>query len=240
MVRNIWPVLAVLALVGGCMPFDPFKTSDNTAMPTVGPSPFGITPVAQTLNVASYPPSKDTQLFIKVDCISRKVKTKNRDTGLDPSIALIGTQTPEIFHQGTHVIWLSEGLVKDCKSEGELAALICLELGKMASEREASASFNARASESRPLEVQIGNAGQSATDGVYQVELAKFDKPRPKRVAPPDPMALARLYLEKAGYNRTELDNAEPLLRTASSNYVIEKQFKGENGPTWTPTDPSH
>ncbi len=35
MVRRAWPVLGVLALVGGCVPLDVFKTSDTGDMPVV-------------------------------------------------------------------------------------------------------------------------------------------------------------------------------------------------------------
>jgi hypothetical protein len=85
-----------------------------------------------------------------------------------------------------------------------------------------------------PMEVPIGNAGLfTAMDGVHQVELARYEQQRPKRVPPPEPQALARVYLEKAGYATAELDHVSPLLRTAARNYVVEKQFKS-GGPSWS------
>ncbi len=237
MVRSAWPVLGVLALVGGCVPLDVFKTSDTGDMPVVNVGAFGTPPAGQTVSVsASAPPGGNAELALHLDCIGRKVNAANRDTGLEPKFATIGTETPEIFHQGTLVVYVTEGLIKQCKTEGEIAALLCLELGKMASEREATANFKARQTEGRPpMEVPIGNAGQfTAMDGIHQVEMAKYEQQRPRRVAPPEPQALARIYLEKAGYAKTELDNVTPLLRTAERNYVVEKQFKGAAGPSWS------
>ncbi len=134
MVRSAWPVLGVLALVGGCVPLDVFKTSDTGDMPVVNVGAFGTPPAGQTVSVsASAPPGGNAELALHLDCIGRKVNAANRDTGLEPKFATIGTETPEIFHQGTLVVYVTEGLIKQCKTEGEIAALLCLELGKMAS-----------------------------------------------------------------------------------------------------------
>jgi len=52
----------------------------------------------------------------------------------------------------------------------------------------------------------------------------------------PDPMVLARGYLDAAGFDKTELDRIIPLLDQAEKNYVLEKQFKGPSDtPTWAP-----
>jgi hypothetical protein len=229
-------VLGVLALVGGCMPLDLFKTSDSPDMPVVSVNPFGPPPALQTVNVAaSAPAGGNTELALRLDCVGRKVQAANQDTGLDPKFATIGLETPEIFHQRSLAVFVTEGLLKQCKTEGELAALLCLELGKMAAEREAGAAFKARQAEGRaPMEVPIGNAGQlGAMDGVHQVEMARYEQRRPRRAPPPEPQTLARLYLEKAGFAKTELDSVAPLLRTAERNYTVEKQFKG-GGPSWS------
>jgi hypothetical protein len=232
MVRRIWPVLGVLALVGGCVPLDAFKVNDGGDMPVVGASPFGAT-ATQTASVSAFTPGGDHEVALHVDCVARKIKAANKDTGLDPKFAIVGVQAPELFHQGPHVVYVTEGLVKACKTEGELAALLCLELGKMASEREAFAAAQKRQAEERPpIDMPIGNAGQfNAGDGVRQAELARYDQQRPKRQPPPDPQALARVYLEKAGYAKTDLDGAAPLLRSAERNFTVEKQFRG---PSWT------
>src|SRR5262249_30428410 len=117
MVRRVWPVLGVLALVGGCGPLDGFKASDGGEMPGVGPSPFGAAGV-QTASFSTFTPSGDHEVALHVDCVARKVKAANKDTGLDPKFAIVGVQAPELFHQGTHVVYVTEGLVKSCKSEG--------------------------------------------------------------------------------------------------------------------------
>src|SRR5262245_19261694 len=121
MVRSVWPVLGVLALVSGCLPLDPFKPSE-VEMPVVGPNPFG-TPAAQTMSVSAFTPCGDHELALRVDYVGRKVQAANKDTGFAPKFATIGVATPEMFHQGNHVVYVTEGLVKGCKTEAELAAL---------------------------------------------------------------------------------------------------------------------
>ena len=86
----------------------------------------------------------------------------------------------------------------------------------------------------------MGNAGQfSGLDQLQQAEVAKLDADRrrpSKRFVPPDPLVLARGYLDTAGFDRNELDNVAPLLAQAEKNYILEKQFKGPTDtPTWTP-----
>ena len=235
MVRSKWPVLGVLILVAGCIPLDTFKTNDSSTMPTVGSSPFGFTPPAQTLNVASFTPSGDSELALRVDCVGRKVKAKNRDTGLEPTFAIIGTQPPEMFHQGTHLVWITEGLVKGCKTDGELAALLCLEMGKMASEREANAAQSAAVREP----AVVGGADRQR--GPVQCQrwhpssgTGEIRKQRPKRLPAPNPRRWpASIWKKRATTKLSWITWC--LLRTANSNYVVEKQFKGATSPTWTP-----
>ena len=62
-------------------------------------------------------------------------------------------------------------------------------------------------------------------------ELGRFEKANPKtpsRPLPrPDPLKLARNYLEKAGYQGTDLDTVNPLLQAAEKNVALERHFKG-------------
>jgi hypothetical protein len=61
-------------------------------------------------------------------------------------------------------------------------------------------------------------------------ELADYDRDRRQRqqaLAPPDPAALARLYLVRAGYHDADLQAAGPLLQQAQGNAGLEKQMTG-------------
>src|SRR5262249_51366335 len=139
-------------------------------------------------------------------------------------------------------IHITEGLVKRCKNDSELAALLCLELAKMVSERESLSAARRRDAEARPpIEVPVGGAGQpGGTDPVAPAGLGKYENDRKqaaRRHLPPDPYALAAEYLEKAGYAKGGLEAVAPLLEAADRNYLIEKQFKGSpgNAPQWSP-----
>jgi hypothetical protein len=63
---------------------------------------------------------------------------------------------------------------------------------------------------------------------VYERDRKRRDEPSP----PPDPRALARLYLLRANVAAGELDAAAPVLRAAGQNGALEKQF------TSTPAQP--
>jgi len=225
---------------------DPGKDDGGTAL--VPTSPFGVPlgSVQQTHTVAFAPASRETAL--RVDRVGRDVLAANPQVGLRPLFATIGAAQPELFHQGSNtlrddrcVIHITEGLVAKCQGDAQLAALLCLELGKMVSEREQMASPQMRNPARRPPpDVPIGNAGQfSAPDLTHMAELAPYDRDREravKQLPPPDPAILAGGYLEKAGFSSTELNSVAPLLAEAERNCALEKQISGATAvPIWMP-----
>ncbi len=228
-----------LLLLAGCLPLqtlDPSLGPQET--PLVPARPFG-GPAQQTAAKPSFTPASG-EMALRVDLVGRKVLAANPSVGVRPLFATLGAPHPEIFHQGTQVIHVTEGLVKRCKNDGELAALICLELGKMVSEREALASRRGRLPAGPPpISVPVGNASEfHPTDQVAAAELARYENERKQaaRRRPPDPQALAADYLQKAGYDRATLDAVAPLLEAADRNYLIEKQFKHPpSAPQWSP-----
>jgi hypothetical protein len=207
----------------------------------VSSNPFGLQESRRTAKV-NYQPA-DEALALKVDSVGRNLLAANPQLGLKTTLfATIGNAPqPEIFHTEGGRVWVTEGLVQRCATEGELAALLALELGKIVADREAAASPQMRDPERLPpIQVPIGNAGQiTNADLVHEVELAKFEKQRPKRqrtLPRPDPQQLARGYLEKAGYQTADLDSVQPHLQAAQQNMTLERQFKGTLLPNaWTP-----
>src|SRR5205807_2774231 len=111
------------------------------------------------------------------------------------------------------------------------AAVLCTEMGKMVSDREALSTPGAREQHVvPPMEVAVGNDGVSSlgtADQIHQAELARFDQEHPRQsraAAPPDPQMLAKAYLTKAGFAAGELDAVAPILRTALDNNAFAKQ----------------
>jgi hypothetical protein len=244
MVRRCLPLgLLAAILATGCV--NQFKEFIGDTQPTnlVPPSTVGTdNPAAATRprDRSAYPPASG-EIGWRVEMVGRKVLTANPQTGLRPVFITIGSPEPEVFHGGVNAVYVTQGLVQKCQTDGQLAAVLSLELGKMVSEREALASPGSRRPERRPPpEVPFGNAGQGAGafDQVREAELARFGpvRRRPAEVLPPpDPKLLAREYLKKTGYLEAELDGVTPLLDAARGNYNLEKQLKATT-PAWSPT----
>lgn len=145
----------------------------------------------------------------------------------------------EIFHRvqsGVAQVWITEGLVKECKTDGELAAILSQELGKMASE-EIAKSQPLRGEWDRPplMSPQIGNdiggtfGHASGTDMMIAAREEKYRRQAQRSFqAPPPPEDLARIYLKSAGYNPADLDTVMPLLRKAAKNEDVEQQITGK------------
>ena len=88
------------------------------------------------------------------------------------------------------------------------------------------------ASPTAPNGEPVGNNAQGReTDFTAVAELGRFESANPKapaRALPrPDPMKLARGYLEKAGFQGTDLDLVSPILQAAEKNIALERHFKG-------------
>ncbi|MBY0526646.1 MAG: hypothetical protein K2R98_24835 [Gemmataceae bacterium] len=229
----ILPILVpVLALAIGCVgeesrtllvPDSPFK-------PPTAPA----SPASPAMTRASYAPAA-TQVAARVDTVGRNIIAANPQTGIRPLFMTIGSPQPEVFHRGTSEIGITEGLVKQCTTDAQLAAVLSYELGKMISEREALAAPRTRAMlQEPPQNVPVGNDSGgfygSSADLTRLAEQAKFRPPASREAPPPppDPKALARDYLTKAGFAPTELDLAEPILKAANANTAIEKQMTAQ------------
>jgi predicted Zn-dependent protease len=229
--RFLGLLICVVALVG-C-----FSSGEKTAM--VSSDPFGNSGPVEPVRKASFAPAP-SEMSARVDQIGSKVLAANPQTGLRPVLfATIGSPSPELFHgeqHGIKVVYITQGLVQQCKTEAELAALLSKELGKMVSEREARTRTETRDPDRlAPIDVPIGQAGMSSitsgSDLTHMAEVARFENSHPRRRGPlpaPDPMVLARMYLEKAGYRPADLEAVRPLLDAAEKNAALEKTLGGK------------
>ncbi len=229
-----WFGAFLLAGTCGCLTGTP---ESPTAL--VPADPFGRSPVPPPSRSQFAPAS--TEASLRVDWLGREILAANPQLGLKPLFATFGAPQAEVFHQGQRMVHITEGLVRQCQTDAELAALLSYELAKMVVEREALAGPEIRHPEKRPpITVPIGNAGHaSSPDLTPLAELARFEKenPRHPRHSPrPDPTALARTYLENAGFKKEDLDAAAPLFQAAERNCAFEKQFNSlTSQPTWKP-----
>jgi hypothetical protein len=218
-----WLPLSLLA--AGCL------DEHRSLMVTAGPS--GEPVVARSLNPVQRAPATE-EAGKRVITVGQKVVAANPQLGLRPAFCTAGLPDPEIFHRGTGglegcQVVISEGLVRRCATDGQLAAVLCHELGKVISEREAQAGPELRQPQQRLApEGRIGNDYSGAfgpSDGTYLMEQGKLNKQRGKPPAPPDPAVLAKKYLARAGYAEAELVQVQPLLQEAEKNFTIEKSY---------------
>lgn len=211
--------------VAGCFSLDEERHDTFFRKPEPQTAPLNVSPAS-------------TETAARVDTIGRGILAANPQIGAKPLFRTIGAPRPEVFHRGTNDIYLTEGLVKLCQTDGELAAVLCAELAKMVAEREALAPASVRnPNRLPPIDVPVASDGfAGAPDQTRLRELADYEKQkrqqaRQEKLPPPDPNTLSidylRTYLLRAGYSPRDIDAAAPHLQAAAANYVFEKQMGG-------------
>jgi hypothetical protein len=216
-----------LAFLVGC--------AGNDKLSVASPGLFGNASTAGKPQVAHAPATEAVAL--RVVNLGQKIVTANPQMGLRPTFECVGVPQPVLCHtlqKDACVVYVSEGLVARCPSEGQLAALLCEELGRAASEKVA-ASFPAgrRPDYSPPPSVRIGpdSFGRiGSPDQTELAELARVDEERKRHEVPPTPPApekLAAAFLDRAGYATTDLQAVAPLVRAAEQDNTLEKQLTG-------------
>jgi hypothetical protein len=162
--------------------------------------------------------------------VSQKILAANTQLGLQPLIFTIGGPEPEIFHTEAGQIFLTEGLVRQCTTDGQLAAVLCQELAKITTEHDELARAAKTPDHGLPDADHPGNdyrAGFGSADGLRLTELAKEDQEKRRQAAgAANPTVLARQYLRKAGYADADFDAAGPLLRTATTSEKFRQYIK--------------
>jgi hypothetical protein len=219
--RLLW--LAPVLGLTGCLP-------DQGKLPLVRSDPFNSQPHYQDKSPKL--PKGSREQAIRVDKVGQDLVRANEQSGLHPMFMTIGQPQSEVFHQGTAQVFITEALTRKCKTEGELAAVLALEMGKMVAEREIHAGPGVHHPDREPpTETPIGHDSGGtfgAADGTHLAELAKFEKENPRTRAPftpPDPAVLARGYLEKAGFSAKDLETVAPYLKEARGSMTLERQI---------------
>ncbi len=177
----------------------------------------------------------------RVDTLGRRIVAQNPFTGLDPLFHTVGVQEPGVFHRGTGEVFITEGLVKKCETDAQLAAVLCSELAKMMAEKRAAKAIGV---DRDPIsDVPGGDSamwGGMAPDQTRLAELAMHEKKhsrdaRRRSAEASDPAALSRELMTGAGFDPKELDAAAPLIRSAGGSEAFQKQVAGPAPvPTWS------
>jgi hypothetical protein len=224
MTRRAWLLCVTLAAAGGCWP--------QETLPTVPDGPLAGAPVTPPPTIAHAPATE--AVGKRVVEVGQKVLAANPELPIHPAFSAVGNPDPQIFHQDAKVIFVTEGLMSRCTTDAQLAAVLCTELGRMMSQREAVAALRSwRPDREPPVSLAIGGDGRGAfgpADGTDLAMLGKFEERNPggpagRPPAPPDPQLLAKTYLTRAGYTLADLESVQPLLREADKHGELEKQF---------------
>jgi hypothetical protein len=225
---------AVLVALTGCDTLPRLTGDGPTAQ--VASHPCDAEPAPKVVRTkASYAPANEALAF-RVDRVGGQLLAANKNVGVGrPYFVTIGAPAPEIFHAGTGTVCITEGLVRKCATDRELAAVLASELGKMAVERQTSSRKNGAEPEvPLPVDLPIGGHGYAGdADPSHAVEMAKFEEGHPRHRPParPDPNAVARYLLKQAGHPESDLQAVQPLLQAAQQQDALERQFKGTPPP---------
>jgi hypothetical protein len=170
----------------------------------------------------------------RVETLGRKIIAQNTFTGIEPLFHTVGVKESVLFHRGTEELYISEGLVAKCKTDEELAALLCAELGQMAAEKRAAKAVGRDVD---PI-ADVGHGGGplfpggTAYDAGRQAELGFHEQKHPRgaganHLEAADAARLSRDLLSGAGFDPASLDRVEPLLKQSDRGVTLRKQFGG-------------
>ncbi|HEX4610641.1 MAG TPA: hypothetical protein VH092_20795 [Urbifossiella sp.] len=171
------------------------------------------------------------QTATRVNLLGKKILDQNTFTGLDPLFNTVNIKDAALFHRGPAQLYISEGLVEKCKSESELAAVLCSQLGQMMAEKRRAANVGKDKDGIQGVDLPGANGFESAK----ATEIARQDSPaRPFTADEMNAELLARGLLRGAGFDPLELERVQPLLRQSDRGDAIRKQIAGSApDPKW-------
>jgi predicted Zn-dependent protease len=185
-------------------------------------------------------PKADYELARRVDEMGNRLIQLNAPIAVEPFFHTIGVPESVLFHRGPNDLFISEGLVKLCKTDAELAAVMCSELGQMVAEKKAVRRVGADRSTipeiALPGGTPVMTGGGTPYDAARQAELAYQDKvPRAApTIDPVDASKQARQLMSTAGFDPVALDQVQPLLKQSDRGAIIRKQMSGSApAPKW-------
>lgn len=210
--------VALFAAVAGC---DGVHRSQLVSPSTPRPVP----PPGLSTSLSAAPATEASAR--RAVCVAQKLVDANPRLGVRPVVITVGRPEREVFHQGIGglkgcKIFITEGLIAACKDEAQLAAVLCVEMGKIVAER--AARVGPADTDESPIDERIGNdAGGNfgAPDGTRMMEAARREKLKRERKAVPDPMKCAAVYLDKAGYPKDALESVAGLLGQAAQSEAV-------------------
>jgi hypothetical protein len=168
----------------------------------------------------------------RVDALGRRIVAQSPFSGLEPLFHVVWLRESVLFHRGTAEVFISAGLAEKCKTEPELAAVLCAELGKMSAEKRRAAAHG----KDRDGIANVSFPDSNALDAAKSAEVSRQEKGTPHRFTADElnAEAVSRDLLRGAGFDPAELDRVQPLLKQSSRGDDIRKQMAGTAAaPKW-------
>ena len=182
MIRRVGPVVVLLLAVGGCLP-------EESNLATVSAGFFDEAPQDVPAGHLLHAPASE-EAAKRVLQVGGQILASNTTLSVRPLFSTIGAPWEEIFHQDDKAVFITEGLVRECRTDGQLAAVLCHELGKMAAERQERGA--PPPDHGPPMAAPVGTDYAGAfgpPDGTRAMELAVYEH---KRLRPQERRHAAR------------------------------------------------
>jgi len=144
----------------------------------------------------------------RVEQTAQRILNANPELKLNPRLHVVGGTGLEITHHGPGKIVITEGLVNRCQTEGQLAALLSMELGHMAAEQEERAALQTPSHQDQAMMNPMIGPDRNVFEPWRETELHRqgYGRRQPRMLARPlDPILAARQYLTRAGYPESDL-----------------------------------
>jgi len=140
--------------------------------------------------------------------IAQKIYDANTQMPVQPTILTIGRPEKAIFHEGYgglngSRIYITEGLINACKTDDQLAAVLCVQLGKIMAERAERSGANVEDQARLTIDERLSresDRGFGSADGTRLMEIAKRQQQARERKLKADPTQCAETYLRRANY----------------------------------------
>src|SRR5262245_31473513 len=149
----------------------------------------------------------------RVETLGRRIIAQNTFTGIEPMFFTAGVPESMLFHRGSEELIISEGLANKCKTEAELAAVLCSELGHMVAEKNAARRVGADRDTfpdaALPGGTSVGG-GSTADPGRAAEQALRERRQKNPQADHGEAAKLARDLLKGAGFDAAEFDRVEP------------------------------
>jgi hypothetical protein len=225
-------IIVLGTFAAGCndCPLYPKRTADLPGDPGHFPPVAGQTTTGPDVRQITTCAPASAEVTARVAKIGQQLVGANQQYGLRPIFMTAHLPDPEITHQGTTLIEVTDSMASMCATDGQLAAVMGVEIGKMIAEREAQQGATRRQRE-RPQAMNVGIGGGlpggGSPDHTELAEIVKLngDDPRSRPVEPPNPETIARACLIRAGFAETEVDGVREILKAAEANSALHRRY---------------